>query len=96
MPADPRMMADVLASSGGAGPAPGGEGMPPVAPPSGAPMQPPQTPEEAMMILEQFGITPEVAPIVAQALLLVQQSMGGGGGAPPGPPQGPGGPAPVA
>ena len=94
MAADPRMMADVLASSGGTGPAPGGEGMPPVAPPSGAPMAPPQTPEEAMAILEQFGITPEVAPIVAQALLLVQQAMGGGG-APPGPPQGPGGPAPV-
>lgn len=92
---DPNIMADVLSSGGGgaAGPAPGAGG-PPVPSAPGAPMPP----EAAMQLLQQHGITPDNAPMIAQALMTVQQAMGGGAGGPPpgagGPPPGAGGPPP--
>lgn len=99
MAADPAMMADMLRSGGGAGPAPGGDAMPPVGGPPGAPPPggaPFSSPEEAMAFLQSLGITAENAPMVAQALMMVQEVMGGAGGVPPGAPgegaiQGPGG-----
>lgn len=99
MAADPGMMADMLRSGGGAGQAPGGDAMPPVGGPPGAPPPggaPFASPEEAMAFLQSLGITRENAVMVAQALMMVQESMAGAGGPPvPGAPegaiQGPGG-----
>lgn len=97
MATDPMMMAEAMKSGGGAGGPPGAGGMPPGPPaPGGAPgaAPVPQTPEEAVQLLAQLGITPEMAPAVSAALLILQEAMGGGagapapGGAPPMPPEG--------
>lgn len=83
----PEMMAQVLEA--GAGPASGAAAgaAPPSAP--AAPMD--MGPDQAVQLLQQHGITPENAPMIAQALMVVQGSMDGGAMPPPDagmPPQG--------
>lgn len=84
------LAAGLEAGGGGApgGPPPGGPG----GPPGGAPPMP-NTPEEAMALVEQLGIPQELLPVLAKALSLIGEAVAGGAG-PGGPPPGPGGPPP--
>lgn len=98
----PEIMAQMLAQSGpgntpgGSGPPMGAAGGPP--PSAGGPPAPdgPMDPQKAVALLQSLGITPEIAPQVMEALMLV--SGGGAGGPPPGgpppTPPGAGGPPP--
>lgn len=83
-------MADALSSGGAAGGPP--PGPPPGGPEGGAPDV--SSPEGAMAFLQSLGVTPDMIPVLAQALLTIQEAGAGGPPPPAGPEGGPGGPPP--
>ena len=71
-------LASMLQGQGGGAPPQGGPGPMPMASPQGGPMPP----QQAIQVLQRFGITERDVPMVAQAIMALMS----GGGAPQGGP----------